>query len=143
MQRLAIHTATIASALLLSGCATALAYKSFASDDLQPVAQPDERNLEAASVRLADNWPALFPNVYRRARPDLRGLTALLRSAWRAADGAGVRKSSRAAPNHLHDAQVKASASLRPQLDVYVTQAELERAQLRLVEARNAVADGK
>ncbi len=44
---------------------------------------------------------------------------------------------------HLHEAQVKASASLRPQLDVYVTQAELERAQLRLVDARNAVADGK
>ncbi|HEY2104193.1 MAG TPA: TolC family protein, partial [Candidatus Binataceae bacterium] len=44
---------------------------------------------------------------------------------------------------HLHDAQVKASAALRPQLDVYVTQAELERAQLHLVDARNAVADGK
>ncbi|HKD66810.1 MAG TPA: TolC family protein [Candidatus Binataceae bacterium] len=44
---------------------------------------------------------------------------------------------------HLHEAQVKASAALRPQLDVYVTQAELERAQLRLVDARNAVADGK
>lgn len=44
---------------------------------------------------------------------------------------------------HLHEARVKASANLRPQLDIYVTQAELERAQLRLVEARNAVADGK
>ena len=44
---------------------------------------------------------------------------------------------------HLHEAQVKANAALRPQLDVYVTQAELERAQLRLVDARNAVADGK
>ncbi|MGD0075134.1 MAG: TolC family protein [Candidatus Binataceae bacterium] len=44
---------------------------------------------------------------------------------------------------HLHEAQVKASANLRPQLDIYVTQAELERAQLHLVEARNAVADGK
>lgn len=44
---------------------------------------------------------------------------------------------------HLHEAQVKASAALRPQLDVYVTQAELERSQLSLVDARNAVADGK
>jgi outer membrane protein len=44
---------------------------------------------------------------------------------------------------HLHEAQVKANAALRPQLDVYVTQAELERAQLHLVDARNAVADGK
>jgi outer membrane protein len=44
---------------------------------------------------------------------------------------------------HLHEAQVKANAALRPQLDVYVTQAELERARLRLVDARNAVADAK
>jgi outer membrane protein len=44
---------------------------------------------------------------------------------------------------HLHEAQVKASAALRPELDVYVTKAELERAQLRLVDARNAVADAK
>jgi outer membrane protein len=44
---------------------------------------------------------------------------------------------------HLHEAQVKANAALRPELDVYVTQAELERAQLSLVNARNAVADGK
>lgn len=44
---------------------------------------------------------------------------------------------------HLHEAQVKAAAGLRPQLDVYVTQAELERAQLHLVDARNAYADAK
>lgn len=44
---------------------------------------------------------------------------------------------------HLHEAQVKASAGLRPQLDVYVTQAELERAQLHLVDARNAYGDAK
>ncbi len=44
---------------------------------------------------------------------------------------------------HLHEAQVKASAALRPELDVYVTKAELERAQLRLVDARNQVADAK
>jgi outer membrane protein len=44
---------------------------------------------------------------------------------------------------HLHEAEVKANAALRPQVDVYVTKAELERAQLRLVDARNAVADAK
>lgn len=44
---------------------------------------------------------------------------------------------------HLHEAQVKARAGLRPQLDVYVTRAEVERAQLHLVDARNAVADAK
>ncbi len=44
---------------------------------------------------------------------------------------------------HLHEAQVKAHAGLRPQLDVYVTQAEVERAQLHLVDARNDYADAK
>ena len=44
---------------------------------------------------------------------------------------------------HLHEAQVKAAAGLRPQLDVYVTQAELERAQLDLVDAQNVHADAK
>jgi outer membrane protein len=44
---------------------------------------------------------------------------------------------------HLHEAQVKAKAGLRPELDVYVTQAEVERAELHLVDARNAYADAK
>ncbi len=44
---------------------------------------------------------------------------------------------------HLHEAQVKASAGLRPQLDVYVTEAEVERAQLHLIDARNNYADAK
>lgn len=44
---------------------------------------------------------------------------------------------------HLHEAQVKASAGLRPQLDVYVTQAEVERAQLHLVDAHNEYGDAK
>jgi outer membrane protein len=44
---------------------------------------------------------------------------------------------------HLHEAQVKAGAGLRPQLDVYVTKAEVERAQLHLVDARNDFADAK
>lgn len=42
---------------------------------------------------------------------------------------------------HLHEAQVKANAGLRPQLDVYLTDAELQRAQLHLVDARNAESD--
>lgn len=42
---------------------------------------------------------------------------------------------------HLHEAQVKAAAGLRPQLDVYVTEAEVQRAQLHLVDARNSAAD--
>lgn len=44
---------------------------------------------------------------------------------------------------HLHEAQVKANAGLRPELDVYVTQAEVERAQLHLVDAQNVYADAK
>jgi len=42
---------------------------------------------------------------------------------------------------HLYEAQVKANAGLRPQLDVSVTEAEVQRAQLHLVDARNAAAD--
>jgi outer membrane protein len=42
---------------------------------------------------------------------------------------------------HLHEAEVKANAGLRPQLDVYLTQAEVQRAQLHLVDARNAEDD--
>lgn len=44
---------------------------------------------------------------------------------------------------HLHEAQLKANAGLRPQLDTYVTEAEVERSQLHLVDARNDHADAK
>ena len=44
---------------------------------------------------------------------------------------------------HLHEAQVKANAGLRPQIDTYVTEAEVERAQLHLVDARNDHEDAK
>ncbi len=44
---------------------------------------------------------------------------------------------------HNHEAQVKASAGLRPQLDTYVTEAEVQRAQLHLVDARNGDEDAK
>ncbi len=42
---------------------------------------------------------------------------------------------------HLHEARVKADAGLRPQLDIYVTEAEFQRAQLLLVDAQNSEAD--
>ncbi len=44
---------------------------------------------------------------------------------------------------HHHEAQVKANAGLRPQLDTYITEAEVERAQLHLVDARNDDEDAK
>jgi outer membrane protein len=44
---------------------------------------------------------------------------------------------------HLHEAEVRTKAALRPELDVFVTRAELERAQLNLVRARNATSDAK
>lgn len=44
---------------------------------------------------------------------------------------------------HLHEAQVKAAAKLRPDVDIYATEAELQRAQLHMVDARYAVADAK
>jgi outer membrane protein len=42
---------------------------------------------------------------------------------------------------HLHAAEIKAKAGLRPQLDVYVTQAEVQRARLHLVDAQNSKSD--
>ena len=44
---------------------------------------------------------------------------------------------------HLHEAQEKSKAGLRPQIDVYVMQAELERSQLGLEEARNGYSDAR
>jgi outer membrane protein len=44
---------------------------------------------------------------------------------------------------HLEEAKVKARAGLRPEIDVYTAQAELARAQLHLVDARNGAATAK
>jgi outer membrane protein len=44
---------------------------------------------------------------------------------------------------HLHEAQVYARADLRPEMDVYLTKADLGRAQLELVQARNGSDDAK
>ncbi len=44
---------------------------------------------------------------------------------------------------HLHEAEVKSQAGLKPEIDVYTAKAELARAQMNLVDARNTVATGK
>jgi outer membrane protein len=44
---------------------------------------------------------------------------------------------------HLKEVQVKAQAGLKPEIDVYTAQAELSRAELHLVDARNAQATAK
>ncbi len=44
---------------------------------------------------------------------------------------------------HLHEAQVYARADLKPEMDVYLTKADLARAQLDLVQARNGSDDAK
>ncbi len=44
---------------------------------------------------------------------------------------------------HLHEAKEMARADLKPQIDVYTTQAELARAQLHLIGAQNMDADAK
>jgi len=44
---------------------------------------------------------------------------------------------------HLHEAEVKAQAGLKPEIDVYTANAELARAKLNLVDARNAADTGK
>ena len=44
---------------------------------------------------------------------------------------------------HLHEAEVYAQSDLRPQMDVYLTRADLGRAQLELVRAHNGADDAK
>ena len=44
---------------------------------------------------------------------------------------------------HLHEAEVKAEAGLKPEIDTYTAKAALARAKLHLVDAHNAVADAK
>jgi len=44
---------------------------------------------------------------------------------------------------HVHEAEVKSQAGLKPEIDVYTTKAELARAKLNLVDARNAVDTGR
>jgi outer membrane protein len=44
---------------------------------------------------------------------------------------------------HLHEAEVKAQAGLKPEIDIYTAKSELARANLNLVDARNALADAK
>jgi outer membrane protein len=44
---------------------------------------------------------------------------------------------------HLKAAEVKAQAGLKPEIDIYVAQAELSRSELHLVDARNAAATAK
>jgi outer membrane protein len=44
---------------------------------------------------------------------------------------------------HLNEAKVKGKAGLRPEIDTYTADAELARAQLHLVDARNAAATAK
>ena len=44
---------------------------------------------------------------------------------------------------HLHEADVKAQAGLRPEIDLYTAKAELARAKLNLVNAHNASDSGK
>jgi len=44
---------------------------------------------------------------------------------------------------HLKEVQVKAQAGLKPEIDIYIAQAELSRSELHLVDARNGVATAK
>jgi len=44
---------------------------------------------------------------------------------------------------HVHESQLMTQAELKPQIDLYTTQAQLSRAQLDLIRARNAAADAK
>jgi outer membrane protein len=44
---------------------------------------------------------------------------------------------------HVHESRLMAQAELKPEIDVYTTQAQLSRSQLDLIRARNAAVDAK
>jgi outer membrane protein len=85
-----------------------------------------------------------------KARYDLARLNLILEVCQRYFDVLATRarikvfeKSVEQRQEHLHEARLMAQAELKPEIDVYTTQAQLSRSQLDLIRARNAGADAK
>jgi outer membrane protein len=85
-----------------------------------------------------------------RARYDLARLNLILEVSERYFDvlattaQIGVyQKAVEERQEQLHEARLMAQAELKPQIDVYTTQAQLSRAQLDLIRAQNAGADAR
>ena len=85
-----------------------------------------------------------------KARYDLARLNLILEVSQRYFDVLATKaqikvyeKSVEQRQEHLHEARLMAQAELKPQIDVYTTQAQLARSQLDLIRARNAAADAK
>jgi len=85
-----------------------------------------------------------------KARYDLARLNLILEVSQRyfelLATRANVKvfeKSVEQRHEHLHEAQLMSQAELKPQIDVFTTQAQLSRSQLDLIKAKNAAADAK
>jgi outer membrane protein len=85
-----------------------------------------------------------------KARYDLARLNLILEVSQRYLDLLATRlrikvfeKAVEQRQEHVHEAQLMAQAELKPQIDLYTTQAQLSRSQLDLIRARNAAADAK
>ncbi len=91
-----------------------------------------------------------YETAAAKARYDLERLNLILEVCQRYFDVLATRarikvyeKSVEQRQEHLHEARLMAQAELKPQIDVYTTKAQLSRAQLDLIRARNAGADAK
>ncbi|HLX38482.1 MAG TPA: TolC family protein [Candidatus Binataceae bacterium] len=85
-----------------------------------------------------------------KARYDLARLNLILEVSQRYFEVLAARanvkvfeKSVEQRQEHLHEAQLMSQAQLKPQIDVYTTQAQLSRSQLDLIKAQNSSADAK
>jgi outer membrane protein len=91
-----------------------------------------------------------YEDQAEKARYDLARLNLILEVCQRYFDVLATRatvkvfqKAVEQRQEHLHEAQLLAQADLKPQIDVYTTQAQLSRSQLDLIRAQNANADAK
>jgi outer membrane protein len=85
-----------------------------------------------------------------KARYDLARLNLILEVCQRYFDVLATRanvkvfqKAVEQREEHVHEARLMAQAELKPQIDIYTTQAQLSRSQLDLIRAQNANADAR
>ncbi len=85
-----------------------------------------------------------------KARYDLARLNLILEVCQRYFDVLATRANAKVfqkaveeREEHVHEARLMAQAELKPQIDVYTTQAQLSRSQLDLIRAQNANADAR
>lgn len=91
-----------------------------------------------------------YEDEAEKARYDLARLNLILEVTQRYLDVLATRlrvkvfeKATEQRQEQVHEAKLMSQAELKPQIDLYTTQAQLARAQLDLIRARNAAADAK